>query len=41
MPNEENTVEHSADTLCVGVTLEMVAEMLVCYGGACIRTQGD
>ena len=41
MFNEENTVEQMVlDTLCDGVTLNMVAEELACYGGEYNRNQG-
>ncbi|MES9830094.1 MAG: hypothetical protein ABW201_17685 [Candidatus Thiodiazotropha sp.] len=41
MFNEENTVEQMVlDTLCEGVTSNMVAEKLASYGGACNRNQG-
>lgn len=41
MFNEENTVEQMVlDTLCGGVTSNMVAKELTSYGGACNRNQG-
>ena len=41
MFNEENAIEQMVlDTLCVGVTSNMVAEELASYGGACNTNQG-
>ena len=41
MFNEENMVELTVlDTLCGGVTSNMVAKDLTSYGGACNRNQG-
>ena len=41
MFNEDNTVKQMVlDTLCGGVTSNMVAEELASYGGACNRNQG-
>ncbi len=41
MFNEENTVEQMVlDTLCGGVTSNMVAEELARYDSACNRNQG-
>jgi type I restriction enzyme R subunit len=41
MFNEEDTVEQMVlDTLCGGVTSNMVAEEFASYGGACNRNQG-
>jgi type I restriction enzyme R subunit len=41
MFNEENTVEQMVlDTLCGGVTSDIVVEELPSYGGKCNRNQG-
>lgn len=41
MFNEENTVKQMVlDTLCGGVTSNMVSKELASYGGACNRNQG-
>jgi len=41
MFNEENSVEQMVlDTLCGGVTSDMVGEELACYNGAYITNQG-